>query len=299
MALLPATEPITSTSNMKQATLLELLEHVGKLTEVVEKMSTHIVMLNEGLKLTTTKVDQLLARDVPAAALADNRNDEVLRSDMPTPPSTVRSSKDADVIEPTKLPYEAAAQPTKSLTVPRPKRSAPAYEDYPANDASYRPATSKSPSSARFHPDFEESDGSPTVVPPAKRARSCDTATGSSGERPEAASTAFARALGESNSKTKTGARSDSQSKTVGAISSRSVEPRIQKICRATYKETRSDSLAVTRSDATTKSRKKKKRDKRTQRTDPVAQARDVAKLVKWWKKRSRSMNQVDDSKLR
>ncbi len=285
---------------MKQATLLELLEHVDKLTEVVEKMSTHIVLLNEGLKLTTTKVDQLLARDVPAAALADNRNDEVLRSDMPTPPSTVRLSKDADVIEPTKLPYEAVAQPIKSLTVPRPKRGASAYEDCPASDASYHPATSKSPSSARFHPEFEESDGSPTTPPPAKRARSGDTAISSSEERPEAASSAFARAPGESNSKTKTRAGSNSQSKAAGAISNGIVEPRIQKICRATYRKTRSDSLAATRSDATTKSRKKKKMEnERNQRTDPVTQSRDVAKLVKALKKRSRSMNQVDDSKLR
>ena len=62
---------------MEQATLLELLDQIGRLTEVVEKMSTNIVVLNEDLIVTMGKLDRLLETDGQAREHGSTRDDDM------------------------------------------------------------------------------------------------------------------------------------------------------------------------------------------------------------------------------
>ncbi|KAK5944245.1 hypothetical protein PMZ80_003526 [Knufia obscura] len=94
-APLKPTEPTAPPNNMEQATLMTLLDHIGRLTGVVEKMSTNILVLNEDLRLTTQKVDELLARDHNSSAveMTGQREGGMQGLGLPSDRSGVKKSK--------------------------------------------------------------------------------------------------------------------------------------------------------------------------------------------------------------
>jgi len=180
---------------MQQATLLELLNHVAKLTEIVENMSTNIVILNEKLHSNTKKVDRLLKRDVSATSMANGIDHNGRQgSGVPTRLSTGPASARVELTDMSDDAGQDTAGPTGSnsttnfagvdrllynmppgsrrASTSRHQRHASIVPDALKDES---PTDSTSASHAHNYSVFEGFDDSQPTTPPAKRARLSDT----------------------------------------------------------------------------------------------------------------------------
>lgn len=204
---------------MEQATLSELLNHIVMLTEIVEKMSTNIVILNEKLDSNTKKVHRLSKRDVPATLLVNGRGDDGGQgSGVPIRPSTGPASTSIEVVDMRDVAGQDAAGSTgsnstmsmagvsalshnispdsRSPSTPRHQRRASIIPDALMDDP---PKDSNSASHARDYLVFEGFDDFHPTTPPMKRARLSDTASAYGDTKTKAPSNPVPEVLSNTN----------------------------------------------------------------------------------------------------
>lgn len=218
-APLQAARSVAPSTNMEQATILGLLTHIVKLTEIVEEMSTNIVILNEKLDSNTKKVDRLLKRDVPATLLVNGRGDDGGQgSGVPTRPSTEPASARIEVVDMREIQGQGAAGSTESNSTmstagvsplshnvspgsgrpstPRHQRRASVVPDALMDDP---PTDSNSAGHARDYSVFEGFDDFHPTTPPMKRARLGDTASAYGDTKTKAPSSPVPEVLSNTN----------------------------------------------------------------------------------------------------
>jgi len=155
---------------MEQATLLELLDHVGKLTEVVEKMSTNIVILNGKLDSNTKKVDRLLLkRDLPTSLVDGRGGIGRPHSEVPMRPPAEQSSANIEVVNMRDVAGQGAARTARpSNSTMSTAETSPASHDMSPDSG--RPLTARKKRRASVALDATKDDP-PTDSSPASHDR--------------------------------------------------------------------------------------------------------------------------------
>jgi len=302
-AALQDTSSMAPASNMAQATLLELVDHISKLTEVVEKMSTNIVLLNEDLRMTTRKVDRILKRDVPNVASMTSKIGDSQKQSSPIQPPAARLRASPEVIDLTNDYPPAAAnlkttqvlpghtnempnssQPasisTSRLSMPPRKRSFSVSTELLSANTSYH-NHNRTKSTFRLVPSgsLEKADDS-AAQPPAKRARVGDDSSKSRMVKGKPSPDVPARASGKTKEKAKPCSNPKPKKTTSTAGSSRVADL----VTHATLKnrpEGAAQEVEETTAVAENSTKKRRKRGSKSKRqVDAVGQAKKAATHV-------------------
>ena len=141
---------------MEQATFLELLDHVGRLTEVVEKMSTNLVVLNAKLDSNTEKIDRLLEVDLPATAVVTDIEDDGLQDSYASrQPIKQQSMRETEVVDMRDICSQDTPRSIGSASVTKkpvhpphgPQHAARSSDSMPKSWTSRRPSVTTNPTS--------------------------------------------------------------------------------------------------------------------------------------------------------